>query len=304
MQKTDKIWMNGGFVDWDMAQVHVLTHTLHYGYGIFEGTRCYKCVDGSAIFRLDDHLKRLFNSAHILGLEIPFSYDDLREASCEILRVNNMEEGYLRHIVFMGEGEMGLGSMKNPIQTVIAAWPWGAYLGAEALKKGIRLKTSSYVRLPVQAFPAKAKVVGNYVNSILAKRDALKAGYDEALMLDMQGYVAEGSGENIFLVNDNTLRTPPRSSSILNGITRDSIITLAREGGYAVQEETFLRDDVYIADEVFLTGTAAEVTPVREVDERIIGAGKAGPVTLNLQKAFFAVVKGENKEYSAWLTYI
>ncbi len=303
MKKTDKIWMDGKFVDWDKAHVHVLTHTLHYGFGVFEGTRCYKCADGSAVFRLDDHLKRLYNSAKILGLEIPFSYDELKDASCEILRVNRMEEGYLRHIVFMGDGEMGLGSI-NPTRTVIAAWPWGAYLGADALEKGIRLKTSSYIRLPVQAFPSKAKVVGNYVNSILAKRDAVKAGYNEALMLDMQGYVAEGSGENIFLVNDNTLRTPPESSSILNGITRHSIITLAREGGYTVKEETFPRDAVYSADEVFLTGTAAEVTPVCEVDDRVIGAGKAGPVTLNLQKAFFAVVKGENKEYSNWLTYI
>jgi branched-chain amino acid aminotransferase len=304
MQKMEKIWMDGKFVDWDKAQVHVLTHTLHYGYGVFEGTRCYKCVDGSAIFRLDDHLKRLYNSAQILGLEIPFSFEELKEASCEILRTNRMEEGYLRHIVFIGSGEMGLGTMKNPMRTVIAAWPWGAYLGAEALERGIRLKTSSYVRLPVQAFPAKAKAVGNYVNSILAKRDALKAGYDEALMLDLQGYVAEGSGENIFLVNDNVLRTPPESSSILSGITRSSIITLAREAGYRVLEETFPRDEVYTADEVFLTGTAAEVTPVREVDDRTIGAGSAGEVTLNLQKAFFAVVKGENKEYKDWLTYI
>jgi len=304
MQKMEKIWMDGKFVDWDNAQVHVLTHTLHYGYGVFEGTRCYKCVDGSAIFRLDDHLRRLYNSAHILGLEIPFPFEELKEASCEILRTNRMKEGYLRHIVFIGEGEMGLGSMKNPIRTVIAAWPWGAYLGADALERGIRLKTSSYVRMSVQAFPAKAKAVGNYVNSILAKRDAIKAGYDEAMMLDLQGYVAEGSGENIFLVNDNVLRTPPKSSSILNGITRNSIITLAREAGYRVLEETFPRDEVYTSDEVFLTGTAAEVTPVREVDDRTIGTGSAGPVTLNLQKAFFAVVKGENKEYKDWLTYI
>ncbi len=304
MQKMEKIWMDGKFVDWDNAQVHVLTHTLHYGYGVFEGTRCYKCVDGSAIFRLDDHLRRLYNSAHILGLEIPFPFEELKEASCETLRTNRMKEGYLRHIVFIGEGEMGLGSMKNPIRTVIAAWPWGAYLGADALERGIRLKTSSYVRMSVQAFPAKAKAVGNYVNSILAKRDAIKAGYDEAMMLDLQGYVAEGSGENIFLVNDNVLRTPPKSSSILNGITRNSIITLAREAGYRVLEETFPRDEVYTSDEVFLTGTAAEVTPVREVDDRTIGTGSAGPVTLNLQKAFFAVVKGENKEYKDWLTYI
>lgn len=303
MQKMEKIWMDGKMVDWDKAQVHVLTHTLHYGFGVFEGTRCYKCVDGSAIFRLDDHLKRLFNSAQILGIKIPYSIEDLKEASCEILRVNKMEEGYLRHIVFMGSGEMGLGSA-NPIRTVIAAWPWGAYLGAEALQNGIRLKTSSYVRLPISAFPAKAKAVGNYVNSILAKRDAVNAGYDEALMLDIDGYVAEGSGENIFILKDRILRTPPEGSSILNGITRNSLIRLAREAGYRVMEEKFPRDYVFTADEVFLTGTAAEVTPVREVDDRLIGAGKAGPVTIELQKAFFAVVKGENREYRDWLTYI
>ncbi|OGP55765.1 MAG: branched chain amino acid aminotransferase [Deltaproteobacteria bacterium RBG_13_61_14] len=304
MKKQDKIWLDGKFVDWDQAQVHILTHTLHYGFGVFEGTRCYKCVDGSAIFRLDEHLQRLYNSAQILTLEIPYAQEDLEAASCEILRVNKMEEGYLRHIVFIGEGEMGLGTMTNPIRTAIIAWAWGAYLGEEGLKKGIRLKTSSYARLPVQVFPTKAKAVGNYVNSILAKREALKAGYDEALMLDLSGYVAECSGENIFLVNNQTIRTTPESSSILNGITRKSVIQLARDQGYTVLETTFPRDEVYTADEVFLTGTAAEVTPVREVDNRQIGAGKAGPATLALQAAFFDVVKGKNKKYKQWLTYL
>ena len=304
MKKQDKIWLDGKFVDWDQANVHILTHTLHYGFGVFEGTRCYKCVDGSAIFRLDEHLKRLYNSAQILTLEIPYAMEDLEAASCETLRVNKMEEGYLRHLVFIGDGEMGLGTMTNPTRAAIIAWAWGAYLGEEGLKKGIRLKTSSYLRLPVQVFPTKAKAVGNYVNSILAKREALKAGYDEALMLDLQGYVAEASGENIFLVNGKTLRTPPESSSILSGITRKSVVQIARDLGYQVNEVTFPRDEVYTADEVFLTGTAAEVTPVREVDNRKIGEGKAGPVTLELQAAFFDVVKGKNKKYKQWLTYL
>jgi len=304
MKKQDKIWLDGKFVDWDKANVHILTHTLHYGFGVFEGTRCYKCADGSAIFRLDEHLKRLYNSAQILTLEIPYALEDLEAASCEILRVNKMEEGYLRHLVFIGDGEMGLGTMTNPTRTAIIAWAWGAYLGEDGLAKGIRLKTSSYARLPVLALPTKAKAVGNYVNSILAKREALKAGYDEALMLDLQGYVAEASGENIFLVNGKTVRTPPESSSILSGITRKSVVQLARDLGYQVNEVTFPRDEVYTADEVFLTGTAAEVTPVREVDNRKIGAGKAGPVTLALQAAFFDVVKGKNKKYKQWLTYL
>jgi len=304
MEKVDKIWMDGRFVDWDNATTHVLTHTLHYGFGVFEGTRCYKCVDGSAVFRLDDHLDRLYNSAQILTLEIPYSKEELKDASCEILRVNNLDEAYLRHIVFIGEGELGLGTMSNPMRTVIATWRWGAYLGEEGLKKGIRLKTSSYTRLPVRSFPVKAKAVGNYINSILAKREVLKAGYDEALMLDMEGYVSEASGENIFLVNGKVLTTPPESSSILNGITRKSVITLARDMGFVVEEANFTRDAVYTSDEVFLTGTAAEVTPVREVDNRIIGQGQAGPATLRLQQAFFDVVKGKNSEYKEWLTYI
>ena len=304
MEKAKKIWMDGKFIDWDQAQVHILTHTLHYGFGVFEGTRCYKCVDGSAIFRLEDHLRRLYNSAQILGLEIPYSFEEMVEASKELVRENGFDDCYLRHIVFIGEGEMGLGTMSNPIRVAIAGWRWGAYLGEEGLKKGIRLKTSSYTRIPVNSFPSKAKAVGNYVNSILAKREAIKAGYDEALMLDENGYVAEASGENIFLVFDNTLITPPESSSILNGITRKSVIQLARDLGYRIKEQTFPRDTVYIADEVFLTGTAAEVTPVREVDERKIGKGKAGEATLQIQEEFFKVVHGENPRYKDWLSYI
>jgi len=304
MEKAKKIWMDGKLVDWDDARVHILTHTLHYGFGVFEGTRCYKTVDGPAIFRLDEHLKRLFNSAHILTLEMPFTIEEMIDASKKIVEANGYEECYLRHIAYIGEGEMGLGTMTNPTRVAIAVWKWGAYLGEEGLKKGIRLKTSSYVRLPVNVFPTKAKAVGNYVNSILAKREALKAGYDEALMLDSQGYVAEASGENIFLVYGNTLLTPPESSSILNGITRRSVIELAKDLGYTVKEEVFPRDTVFVADEVFLTGTAAEVTPVREVDNRRIGKGSAGPVTLRIQSEFFNIVLGKNPKYKKWLTYI
>ncbi len=304
MEKAKKVWMDGRLVNWKDANVHILTHTLHYGFGVFEGTRCYKCVDGPAIFRLEDHLRRLYNSAHILTLELPFSFERMIEASKEIVRANNYQECYLRHIAYIGDGEMGLGTMTNPTRMAIAVWKWGAYLGADGLKRGIRLKTSSYTRLPVQSFPAKAKAIGNYVNSILAKREALKAGYDEALMLDTAGYVSEASGENVFLVSGNTIITPPESSSILNGITRKSVIELARDLGYRVKEEIFPRDTLYIADEVFLTGTAAEVTPVREVDNRKIGKGIAGPVTLEIQSEFFNIVLGKNPEYKKWLTYV
>ena len=304
MEKSKKIWMDGKFVDWDDAKIHILTHTLHYGFGVFEGTRCYKTVNGSAIFRLDEHLKRLYNSAQILTIDVPVSMDKMTKASKEIVKVNDYEECYLRHLVYIGDGELGLGTMTNPVRTAIAVWKWGAYLGEEGLKKGIRLKTSSYVRLPVTSFPAKAKAVGNYVNSILAKREVLKAGYDEAMMLDTQGYVSEASGENIFLVSGKTVITPPESSSILNGITRKSVIELASDLGYTVKQETFPRDAVYIADEVFLTGTAAEVTPVREVDNRKIGKGSAGQITLKIQSEFFKIVLGKNKKYDKWLTYV
>jgi branched-chain amino acid aminotransferase len=291
-------------VNWDDAQIHILTHTLHYGFGVFEGTRCYKTVNGSAIFRLKEHLKRLYNSAHILTIDIPFTMKEMEKASKDIVRVNGYEECYLRHIVYIGSGELGLGTMTNPIKAAIAVWKWGAYLGEEGLKKGIHLKTSSYVRLPVNVFPAKAKAVGNYVNSILAKREALKGKYDEAMLLDTHGYVAEASGENIFLVQDGALITPPVSSSILNGITRMSVIELAKDLGIPVREEVFPRDTVYVSDEMFLTGTAAEVTPVREVDHRKIGEGKPGPITKKIQAAFFDAVLGKNPKYKKWLSYI
>jgi len=301
VDKSKKIWLDGEFVDWDDANFHLLTHTLHYGYGVFEGTRCYKLSKGgSAIWRLDDHVARLFNSAKILGMEIPSSIEQIREASLESVRENELEECYLRHIVFMGTGAMGLYA-DNPIHVGIVVWKWGAYLGDEGLKNGIRAKVSSYTRYEVNTAMTKAKACGYYINSILAKREAVGLGYDEAIMLDPDGFISEASGENLFIVRNGIIITAPMGSSILAGITRETIITLARDRGYKVEEERFARDVLYTADEVFLSGTAAEVTPVREIDDRQIGEGKPGPVTLELQKAFFEVVRGENDKYSDWL---
>jgi branched-chain amino acid aminotransferase len=300
--RTDFIWMDGTLTPWDQANVHVLTHTLHYGYAVFEGIRAYECVDGSsAVFRLKEHTDRLFGSAKVLDLTVPFTPAQITDACVETLRANKMTAGYIRPIVFVGAGEaMGVNPGANPIRVAIAVWPWGAYLGAEALEKGIRIRTSSYTRHHVNVMMTKAKVVGNYVNSVLAKTEALADGYDEALMLDPTGYVAEGTGENVFIVRNGVIKTPPLTS-ILGGITRDSILTLARELGYTVVEQLFTRDELYMADEVFFTGTAAELTPIREVDRRIIGAGHAGPVVKALQAAFFKVVKGENPAYAHWL---
>lgn len=304
VDKVKKIWLDGKFVDWEDANVHILTHTLHYGYGAFEGTRCYKMASGkSAIFRLDDHLKRLYNSCKILSIEIPFKIEELREASLESVRINELDECYLRHIVFVGDGAMGLYAVDNPIRVALAVWRWGAYLGEEGLKNGIRAKISSFTRHHVNISMTKGKIIGYYVNSIMAKREVMAAGYQEAIMLDTEGYVAEASGENIFIVHNGEIITPPLSSSILSGITRNSAIILAKDMGITVREEKLSRDVLYIADEVFFTGTAAEITPVREVDDRKIGAGKPGPVTQKLQKAFFEVVRGEhkNERYSEWL---
>lgn len=303
VKEAGKIWMDGKFVEWKDARVHVLTHTLHYGLGVFEGIRCYKTIDGPAIFRLDEHVDRLFASAKIMDIKIPFSHDEIREAIKETVRVNRLEECYIRPIVYIGYGAMGLYAEDNPVNLSIAAWPWGSYLGEEGLKKGIRVKVSSYTRHHVNISMTRAKVPGYYVNSILAKREVKAAGYDEAILLDPDGYVAEGSGENIFILKRGILRTTPLTS-ILEGITRDSIIVLARDMGLSVIEERFTRDDLYIAGEVFLTGTAAELTPVREVDNRIIGNGDAGPITRKLQESFFNVVLGKDKRYRPWLTYI
>jgi branched-chain amino acid aminotransferase len=297
--------MDGAFVPWAEANVHVLTHTLHYGVGVFEGIRCYACEDGrSAIFRLPEHNERLFDSAHILGLRIPFSPEEIIKACIDTVRVNELKECYLRPIVFVGEGDRGLHARSNPIRVAIAAWPWGAYLGEEGLRYGIRVKTSSFQRFNVNTFMTKAKAVGTYLNAILAGKEVWDLGYDEALLLDTDGYVAEGPGENIFVVRKGKVKTPPLSSSILPGITRDTVITLLHDGGYQVLEERLTRDEVYIADEVFFTGTAAEVTPIREVDDRKIHGVVPGKITKTLQQHFSDITKGKDKRYLHWLTFV
>ena len=300
--KSEHIWFDGTLVPWDKAQVHVMTHTLHYGVGAFEGIRAYKGADGSsAVFRLKEHVHRLFDSAKILEMKIPYAEDQVVQAIVDTLAANKMAEGYIRPIVFIGTGaSMGVFPGKNPIHLAICVWPWGAYLGDGALEKGIRIRTSSFTRHHVNVMMTKAKACGNYVNSVLAKTEALADGYDEGLLLDTEGYVSEGSGENIFMVVDGVIKTPPLTS-ILAGITRDSVLTLARDMGYEVRETRFTRDELYTADEAFFTGTAAEITPIRELDRRVIGEGKAGPVALAIQKEFFKVVKGENSKYAAWL---
>lgn len=304
VEKVEKIWMDGELIPWDEAKVHVLTHTLHYGLGVFEGIRCYRCSDGrSGIFRLKDHIDRLFLSALVAQIEIPFSREELQEACKEVLRANGLQEAYIRPLVFIGEGVMGVHPYDNPVRVAIIAWRWGAYLGEEALRNGTRAKTSSYIRHHPNAMMTKAKICGNYVNSVFAKREAVKLGYDEAILLDPEGYVAEASGENIFIVKGGLIKTPP-PTTILPGITRDSIIRIARDKGYEVVEERFTRDELYIADEVFLTGTAAEVTPVREVDDRVIGDGRPGKVTKELQETYFRVVRGELPQYRDWISYL
>jgi branched-chain amino acid aminotransferase len=302
MEKVKKIWMDGKLIDWDDARVHVLTHTLHYGLGVFEGIRCYKCHDGSsAVLKLKEHVDRLFTSASIGLMEIPYSKEEITEAILETLSVNNLKEGYIRPIAFISDGEMGLYIKDYPVRVTIACWPWGAYLGDEGVANGIRAKISSFTRHHVNVGMTKAKICGNYVNSILAKKEVVLAGYDEAIMLDAEGYISEASGENIFIVSDGVLKTTP-PTSILKGITRDAIIEIAEDNGIAVVEQRFTRDELYIADECFFTGTAAEITPVREVDDRRIGTGKPGPVTKHLQSTFFNAVKGEEEKYKSWLT--
>jgi branched-chain amino acid aminotransferase len=303
LEATEKIWMNGKFVKWDDAKVHVLTHTLHYGTGVFEGIRCYKTDSGSAVFRLQEHVGRLFDSAHILQMEMPFTREAVAEAILETIRVNKIEACYIRPIAFLGYGAMGIFPKENPVQVSIAVWPWGSYLGEEGLKNGIRVKISSFNRPHVNATMVRSKTTANYANSLLAKREALKNGYDEAMLLDTDGYVAEGSGENVFIVRKGVIKTPPLTS-ILEGITRDAIMQIAAERGMRLVEERFTRDELYVADEAFFTGTAAEITPIREVDNRSIGEGKPGPVTKELQSAFFDIVHGRDSRHADWLTYV
>lgn len=301
---SEKIWVDGELVDWDDARVHVMSHGLHYGTAYFEGIRCYRLEEGkSAVFRLDEHLRRFRDSGHILGAPLPYGVERMAEAVLEVVRANRLEECYIRPLAFLGDGDRGLYAVHNPVRVIVAAWTWGAYLGDEGVESGIRAKVSSYTRHHVNVMMTSSKISGNYVNSVLAKGEAKRAGYDEAIMLDNEGCVSEASGENLFIVRDGELKTPP-VTAILPGITRAGVIELARRKGYRVSEERFARDELYVADEAFLTGTAAEVTPIREVDDRVIGAGKPGPVTLDLQQAFFAVVRGRDETYRHWLTLV
>jgi len=300
----EKIWMDGALVPWGDANVHILTHTLHYGLGVFEGIRCYRTDGGrSAVFRLAEHVRRLFESAHINLMRVPFGEDRIAEAILDTLRANHLYEGYIRPLVYVGDGVMGLNPADNPIRVAIVVWPWGKYLGEEGMERGIRARVSSFVRHHVNAKMTKGKTCGDYVNSILAKREALLDGYDEAILLDSQGLVAEASGENVFVVRGGELRTPPLHT-VLEGITRASVIEIARDKGIPVRESVITRDDLYVADEVFLTGTAAELTPIREIDHRQIGSGRRGPIAKTLQDAFFAVVQGRDRKYERWLTFV
>jgi branched-chain amino acid aminotransferase len=305
VDKVKKVWLDGEYIDWDAANVHVLTHSLHFGLGAFEGIRAYKRSDGrSSIFRLDAHIERLFDSCKLCFIEPRITPEALKVVHRELLAVNGMDEAYLRPMVFVGDGSMGIYAQNNPIRTVVLAWKWGAYLGAEALQTGIRAKISSYQRHHINVSFAKGKIMGQYTNSVMAKREAKACGYDEAVLLDTQGYVSEGSGENLFIVKKGRLITPPMSSSILAGITRDTILTLAREDGIPVSEDRITRDELYLADEVFFTGTAAEVTPVREVDNRQVGEGRPGPITLQLQNRYFGIVKGSDDTHPEWQTFL
>ena len=297
------IWMDGAMVPWREAKVHVLTHTLHYGMGVFEGVRAYKTPRGTAIFRLAEHTRRLLRSAHVVGMTMPFDEATLQEAQRQVVARNGLEAGYLRPLAFYGDEAMGLHAKGLRTHVMIAAWPWPTYLGDEALEKGLRVKTSSFVRCPPNAMLSKAKAVGPYINSIMALAEVNAAGYDEALLLDGNGHVAEGSGENIFVVRDGVLFTP-ETVVALDGITRATIITLAQEQGLEVRERRLTRDDIYLADEAFFTGTAAEVTPIRELDDRRIGAGTRGPVTTRLQKAYLDLVHGRLDVHDAWLTLV
>jgi branched-chain amino acid aminotransferase len=297
------IWFDGQMVDWREAKVHVLTHTLHYGMGVFEGVRAYHADAGTAIFRLQAHTDRLFRSAHIMQMDMPFSKDELNAAQIAAVKENGLDSAYLRPMVFYGSEGMGLRADGLKTHIIVAAWEWGAYLGQEALEQGIRIRTSSFTRHHVNIAMCKAKANGNYINSMLALSDALRDGYDEALLLDVDGYVAEGSGENFFMVYNGVIYTPELTSA-LDGITRATVIQLAEEEGYTVKEKRITRDEVYVADEAFFTGTAAEVTPIRELDGRTIGCGSRGPVTEKLQKKYFDVVHGRSLVHEDWLTYV
>ena len=301
MQETSKIWMNGELVDWADAKIHVGTHGLHYGSGVFEGIRCYATPKGPSVFRLTDHLQRLLNSARLLSIELPYTLDELRDATFELLTVNGLDECYVRPIAFYGYGELGVAARDNPIDTVIMSWPWGAYLGEEGLRSGISVKISTWQRIGPNVIPHVAKATGVYLNSMLAVTEANRAGYDEAILLTAEGHVADGSGENVFVVKDGELYTPALSTSILPGITRDTVIQIAQDLGHRVHETNLIRSDLYLADEVFMTGTAAEVTPIREIDDHVLGVG---PVTLELQQAYLDTVRGRSERWAQWLEHV
>lgn len=303
LEETEVIWMNGKMVKWPDARIHILTHTLHYGTGVFEGIRCYNTPKGPAIFRLKGHVKRLLDSAHIMQMKATYSKEDYEKACRLVVKQNRLKECYIRPIIYFGYGKMGLATSGCAVDSSVAAWPWGSYLGEEGLKHGIRAKVSSFTRPGVNESMTKSKTTGNYANSTLAKMEALNAGYEEAIILDSDGFVAECSGENIFIVREGELITPPATNA-LEGITRKSVMQVARDLGIKVREESFTRDQLYISDECFITGTAAELTPVREVDNRTIGGGKPGPVTKKLQGKFFDIVHGKAAKYKKWLDYI
>lgn len=302
--KVEYIWQNGRFVKWDDAKVHVLTHALHYGSGVFEGIRAYKNARGTLVFRLTDHMKRLFDSAKIYYMEIPYTVEELCEATKELIRINKLEACYIRPIAFRGYGEMGLNPLNSPVEVAIAVWPWGAYLGEEGIRNGIRAKISSFRRIDVNVLPPAAKATGQYINSILAKVEVIKEGYDEAILLDSRGFVSEGSGENIFVVKNGVIYTPPPSAGILVGITRDTVMKLARKQGIEVIERDIVRSELYLADEAFLTGTAAEIVPIREIDGHKIGEGRPGPVVRALQDGFYQMIEGKYPEFEEWLEYV
>lgn len=301
---TEKIWMDGQLVDWDDAKIHVLTHTLHYGCGVFEGIRAYPTDSGPGVFRLTDHIKRLFDSARIFAIDVPFSVDDLVEATKTTVAVNGLDGCYIRPLVYLGYGEMGLNPLPCPVNVSIAVWPWGAYLGDEGTANGVRMKISSWQRHGPNAMPPAAKGTGMYINSSMAKIEALRAGYDEAILLSPQGYVSECTGENLFVVRHGKVVTPPLSAGALEGITQDSVTTIARDLGYEVTLGNILRSDLYTAEEAFLTGTAAEVVPIASVDDRVVGDGKPGPITRAVQETYHAAVRGQVDRYKDWVEHV
>ncbi|NMM09146.1 MAG: branched-chain amino acid transaminase [Polaromonas sp.] len=299
-----KIWMDGQMVDWRDAKIHVLSHTLHYGCGAFEGVRAYKTADGTAIFRLEEHTERLFNSAKILRMKIPFTPQEVMAAQIAVVRENHLESGYIRPLIWIGSEKLGVSPKGNKIHLMVAAWSWGAYLGEEGMKRGIRVKTSSFTRHHVNITMIHAKAVSNYTNSILANMEATDEGYDEALLLDPQGFASEGAGENLFIVRKGVVYTPDSSAGALNGITRNTVFAICKDLGLEIKEKPITRDEIYISDEAFFSGTAAEITPIRELDRIEIGSGSRGPITEKIQGAFFDIVNGKNPRYASWLSKV